>query len=851
MTNDLFKFVLSAKYSTPLELTYAPLGWNEVEFELRRDPDVHGVFELSNIPLRFHDGYKSYILSNYNQYGVDAEIEIDIQALQQNGAYKSIFKGLLDLTTLVKQTRATDYNRIGQEIDDYLWLECDIINNSPGQKLRERAGVEFRLETQLSPDGVILENYAMPYRLPMHSQAIFRGGRFRILPVNLALGGPSSGGIIKIAGPNAGSDPGYWVAEDSATPTFNLGGGSTKFLIKNIADTSVFTLFAKGTLRYDYELTGDEKTITFGYVLEGGPPTTLIAVWGATLFPNSNFQETVNFDFAVNFNLASGQHVWAGFVITHGTNPGDSLILNLEFSDIIQITTASTQAESWNRGWLVFEALQKSIDFATDKQTLLSSNVFGRLDSQPTAYPSDGRHSLYFVSNGLRIRDLIDAKGPQLSYKKLYDSLNACFCLGWSEKRVSNDRIIEIETRDYFYQSEVIKQFSNVPNIVVRAARDLYFQRARFGFSTYEIDETNNSLDEFCTQHTRFNFLKTVNNEYNAVCDFVASGYAIERLRRIAYEGDPTKGDKYDENNFIISLKRGENWPFETARNEDFESVGGCFSPNTRYNLKLSPSRNFTRHLKWLNGSLWKIPNQFSKWIFGTGEGNINLQTQDIEDADFADVLAETQDITTSQSDLAIYYPEFIEFTVPLDLDLWFTLLDLENKYKAIEVSNAENNYLKGWIWSVKIMPNYPNNWDMAFTLLSFGNGYDFANIAPPEPPSLTYDFAYIANSFVLGGSVLRGILGTQSAEALDLLKCGENVIIRWWHNGNTFTESHTISPAVSGGECGGVQIYLQNAFSNLPGSTQLNGVNMKIRIVSSGVILKFGPQADQLLANP
>jgi hypothetical protein len=856
--NNLANFTLRAPGVPDLVLSYSPINWAECNFELRRDEQVHGVFELSNTPIQFQLAYKEFIEAQYQQFGVDAVCELLVDVLVNDTRYVRVFSGFLDFSTLQKVRRVEDHQALRPTPDDYLYYECDVLSNNPAQKIRERAGIKVEANRQLSAEGIVLESYEMPVDLSLHSQAIFRGV---YLWVNDMDGWGFTGGVVYDYDLRFATNNGFWVKDEASTPNIPPVYGGIKYLIKNFGPMGPFTFSHFGRLRIDYSIVADFPafpgfTFELLYIVKTGL-TQIVTVYETVLLDSVSGQIELNINYEQTFNIAANEYFFAGILVSgdFGNGPGQgTLTLNYTFQGTAAIATASQRPVSEARSFLVFEALQKSVDFCSDKSVLLDSTVFGRTDSQPTAYANDGLHAITALTSGLSIRDVASPKAPQYSFKQLFDNLNACYCLGWGEKRVGDGFKIEVERRDYFYQDEVIHRFNWIDNISVRAASELYFQKATFGFSKFETTESENSLDEFCTQHQRFNLIKNSNNQYNAVCDFVASGYAIERLRRIIFEGDPTKGDKYDEDTFIISSRRNGSG-FQAQKNEDFELVEGCFSPSTRYNLSLSPARNFARHLKWLNIGLFRARPDLAKWQFGSGEGNVNLVTRDGDDFYFADNLLERQDLFVNQTDAAIAEPEFIEFKAPLNLELWELLLQGGNKYKIIEVSNSDQNYLKGWIWSFAISPQEAQTWEASIVLLKYKRG--FRPDPPPVelPPSENYGLAFIANTFVNlvqpGGDVVAGftgVFGTINGDDLSSrFQVGAQVVVSWFNN-SVFTQTMVVVPPIVGVPS---LVVFSQTFSAIPGSTQLNGINMKIRIVATGEVLKFGPQADSLLPNP
>lgn len=731
MVNELIKFRLVGEYENPIEFTYPPMGWKDVQFSLRRDFDVHGVFEVSSLPVRFQDGYKDYIKDQYEKYGVGAAVKIFVDFLCENNTYNTVFEGALDFTTLVFYRRVENRNPLTSEkADNYLYCDCKIESISLADKLKQRAGIKIGLDNRLSAGGIVLEDLNQPFELIMHSQALFEFNRFVLPTQGIDLNGVTGfGGFFSSDNQELKTAKNeFWVKDEPGTPA--------NYIVKNPTNAVLdLEVRIKGVLAVQYVnmVNCAGLSLNLAYRKETDPPG--VTYLYSLDVPDSitNVYDYIDLDLVLTLTLAVGEHFWLGFTVD-GTVSGASFNFLFSFDpDQIEVAYSSFEFFSVAKAWYAYEAFQRIISFCTDVDKSFISNTLGRVDSYPLAYPQNGKSALNAITNGLSIRNSFFRKEPQISFRELFDSFDAIWCLGWGEKIVNGQRIIVVENREDFYLDEVIHTFAKIDEINLIAWQDLYYQRVKIGYAKFENDETKNSLDEFNTIHQRFNERTQTNQEYARISSLIASGYAIERSRRNQFLTDQSKGDKYDEDNFIVAIRYAEElFKYFPEKNEEFEVVEGIESPDSRYNIRLSPARMFARHAKWVNGSLFRRPQE--RWRFASGQGNVKLVTQDTEDVDFADELFENQDFLLSETDPCLFQPELISFVVPFDSYLWTKLLNDDNRYKLIRVSHTEDDFLEGWINELKIDVN---SWKMEVLLLRKNTGFIQDGLPPivPEPP--------------------------------------------------------------------------------------------------------------------
>src|SRR5690554_1753508 len=212
-------------------------------------------------------------------------------------------------------------------------------------------------------------------------------------------------------------------------------------------------------------------------------------------------------------------------------------------------------------------------------------------------------------------------------------------------------------------------------------------------------------LDEYNVKNTYTTVVNNVTNSYKQVSKYRADSYGIEFARRKPFREYPTEDTNYDQDIFFIDCKDEPMYTgfgtFHQPRtyHNDFNNVPmGVFSPETAYNLRLSPFNSLLRHDWVINSGLTLYPNGKIKYASSTG--NSSLKTDYYENGE----------IQNSNLSIPKYIPEIVEFEYELDFDLIQQLLertnilgkDIPNVYGLAEFINENGETERGFILSVK-----------------------------------------------------------------------------------------------------------------------------------------------------
>lgn len=254
---------------------------------------------------------------------------------------------------------------------------------------------------------------------------------------------------------------------------------------------------------------------------------------------------------------------------------------------------------------------------------------------------------------------------------------------------IHKQKYVRIEPFEYFYDPTNVALTINYPDEIRRKAEmaDIY-TRLTVGYEKYADTEDVNSIDTFHTVRNYTTRLKATDKENKQVSKFVACPYAIEFTRRKALD-KTTEDWKYDESTFVLELyNNGSNYLVKQGMSN---TNGTVISPETMYNVALSPARNAIRHIAMMFGFNHSGLNLYITGFTGnaTAEGIRTVGAGDyLDDSAGGSSLTENEPLPKVESPLKA---ERIEFEYPLTLVQWEALKLAP--YKIITV-DGEDAYI-------------------------------------------------------------------------------------------------------------------------------------------------------------
>ena len=760
-----------------------PQGWENISLNIRRDEEMHGIFfEFTGNELVFYKEGMSILRDAYNGYGVEANVNVVVQASCGDDNFDTFYTGKLifdtyketisDLCSISIRTEQVDVvttfrNRIdtavdlattesldGTALDTYTNLPKNIYLPSKGLYKRTLRYMEdglyipqacvYQKNKITAGTGTEVKDITMYWDLDYENAQNDEVKNWQAVDMWDFTNGSMSTMIIEDDGQYDISfrvkGIAMGVAETVAqiigqpNPSYNTNGFSDMWVdvifAVNYVETVVGTYYQNVTLQN----TGvpayhDPGVYEGGYILEcnpnygGGPP----AVPG---FPDPNVFDvtnpavgTINIDssYSTTATLNNGDIIAVYLKIKLQGEYHRQLLnkediywgqsFNKSSDSYFNINSILYKPTTTTDAFLVNEAFARTTEAITDNKMSVYSDYFGRTDSQPYQASSDGCGSLESITTGLLIREqLIAGNTPKLniSFKDLFTGFNCIHNIGIGLEDDNygggREKIIRIEPVEYFYDSTTpIMTCDNVFNITRSVLPTRMYSEIEGGYAKYESEDIT-GIDEFLSKREYRTEWKQTRNKDSRVCNFIASGYALEVTRR---KGHLTTSDwRLDNDIFVICMKRysGDIVVEQGQISGDVNII----DPNTVYNFAISPIRNATRWLKtWFAG----LKNPLtSKLIFANGTGNYFAGGQYTKPCSTDNqVLIENEALesamlTDPNIAVPLWKPEQIQFDYPM------SMADYNNiklsPYGYVRYSSNGTTYENGYILNIEYKPN-------------------------------------------------------------------------------------------------------------------------------------------------
>lgn len=701
---------------TSVILTKDPIGWDEGVYTINRSDVYKGAFHEYTTSLKFHclGGGKDFIDNVYQTNDIDGRIDVLAEYdCDGSGTYETLFNGIISLASYKTDG---EYTTVSIEKSDLL------------TKLFSRDEISVDLETTTSIGGEAITGIDTQ-TIPLHSTLVVFSDEWVI----------ENGYVYSFAEVLLKGD--IFTAFNS----FNMGLQSsdidtavagaeytdltTTVFEKNFIEP-IITFNEPGitypiTVSWEINLKGnflDDETTGGG--LRDNIQNSLIMAWGkkneavpgslniSTIYDNSGYSaDNFSDDFEIvasgTLTINHGDSIWLSWFLEDeeaGTGIGSSATVVATWTferSTFKITAPTYYKATEAKSVLVHEAFNQVIDAIADSDNNFESEFYGRTDSQKINYSDDGCGSLIAITNGLNIREFPD-KPVFCSFKDLYESMDCLHNIGMGIV----DGKVRIEPLSYFFDTGTkIISLPLVNNIETSNDNKRYFNKIDIGYEKWE-SEFHGGLDDPNAKHEYATIIASVRNTYTRLCKYLTSTYTIEFTRRKNIQILSTEDWRYDNNNFLIALKRAAYGAFAPELYSDsFSSGSGMISLDTAYNLRFTPKRLLLAHLNILTAGLQLI-NGAIKFVFG--EGNTLLSTAkdttiyggQCQEDYTGHELGENDDIEWNDANALniepLWLPEIYSFEYPLSYSEFKTIK--ANPYGYIEFYKKEGEIKKGFI---------------------------------------------------------------------------------------------------------------------------------------------------------
>ena len=733
------RYILSSQSQGVQPLFNDPIGWDEDTRSLVRDTNSFGILYDFATDLEFvKDGYTFITATERREGAFEARVFVKRQILV-NDAWEDDYIGEVDLLSKV-QTR--------------LGVKVNLFNGGLTQELKSNLSDKFELETLESVKGDTLAQLAL-------DSGVING---RDLEVNSLLEEPNTVNVIaqgfniskpefyipKINKTFSGDTAvqGVFSAPVSLLPNnAQLPNGlnaSHPFLFrsKEVAERIVkITIdcdiaFPNGfgdlvtVSIYKYKYTDDANQFTF-------VPYAGSQLKSLTYNRTVGESQTINESFTRNIPLEIDETLIFVFTILGSyTNPNDLIEWQVTQRNFkIEIDQTSVFPSTNFSGLTIKKAGERLSEIITGK------NVF------KSDYFTNETFKDVLITSGKKIRRFPDS--VELSFKQLFDSAAAVFNSYYGIETINEQERIVLEPLDYFFRSEQILDLGRVSDVERVYSDKMIYNSIDVGYKKGGDYEENQGLDEYNTNSSFTHGFKNADAKKDFSSDIRADTIGIEITRRKQLLSFPTEDTQQDKDNFFIDCFKKNEMYFNRRYDIDFSLLPtGIFSPETAYNLRLTPINNLFRNSSYLS---YLSYFQSSKTRFVSAFRNSALVTKLLGET----ARAENGDYVNSAFKLPLFEPIEITFKHKLSQEDLRTLTSatngVPNYYKLIRFEDDEQQINYGYLMS------YEPRDEGTFTVLK-------ANLTQSATQDTQYKRVLASSSTILASS--STVLASTTIEA-------------------------------------------------------------------------------------
>lgn len=674
MTNKSWIYVLNSDAKGKVKLEHDPMGWEEQRVSVTRSPTYYGLFREVSTSLKFVKDGKDYIQEVYETLGIDAKVFISIYEYVSNiDKYLRFYVGLIDLSTYSFEET---------------FIECDISDSDFNRKVMSRDDVGINMEDLTSIGGIDL-TANNPIQVNLTSRQTSLKGIYvndDAIDVMFSDVGPQGRNGITLPMTLTANSIGEGLL--AQTPYGNVDTQTSLFRLPTTVDASVtVTTHVKGNL---HNSVNASNNFYFALMLYSEGIGLTPGQWDqfSLLDFNANIDGGYDFEFESEEKnmFAPANNGEISFVVfSSGAEQ-----FSVRFSEIdLTIEVNELRPNTNAPGHLLHEVGERLCDSITDTTGNFKSDLLGRID---LGYAVDGKASLQTLHTGKQLRNIPDSK-LTISLKDLFASLNAQRNIGIGiEYNELSQPILRLEEKKHFFSGDVISTIYSVKNVRKKVARDWIYNEIEVGYSKAEYEE----IDGLEEQNNKFKWttrIETIKNKLDLVSKIRADGYGIEFARRKQYKEYPTEDTKYDNDLFtVVVFKSGSEYKNKT--NNGYDVVENIFSPDTAYNLDITPGRMLRNSGMLIRSGLEHNLSTPAKFHYAEQKQNLVSQQTGGE------LIDENADIDINTLSSPLWLPEIYTFESVLGRDQLDNIIRNSNgliKFSTTTESRTTKFYY-GWL---------------------------------------------------------------------------------------------------------------------------------------------------------
>lgn len=704
-----FRFTLNNTIEGSHQIS-EPDGWKNIFIKLERSEEFHSLIELIDTPFFFYnigqgkDGGREYLYNIEQTQGINAIVSLMVELTEDGTNYDTVYQANIDLSTISDISSGDKFYRFSCTLKPTdLWA---MFLNRRSTKVDLNATTDLDDGAVAAPDAIALELLSQIIRGSFTASENLTGIEF-VVPAASYL--------------------------QFAFDTVVLDEIETRFNIP-ISDTSdpapTFTVKYPGTYRFQIVMTITQETDPAGVDAMANLSSTgllfkvrqtragINTEYSATRTDHINASATAGYskytiDVTINAEANDDlafffQTTTTGFDPTDITPTGrfliflgdnnaissDARIRDIHDTSTIVVTANTIYPQTRSDAFLIHEAASAIVKRIAPGFDIYSDYFGGSLQG----YGANGCGYLYALLLGLHVRGYTFPEKPfSISFNEWWTGANPIFNLGIGPETVGGNEVLRIEPKDHFYDDDPILYFDNVQGMERSYDPAMIFKSIKHGYGNSSV-EAASGIDDPQTVHDYSTLLKIIGVEFSNLSSWFAASLGIEQTRR--NRAEKGKDWRLDNEIIVISVDKTPSASPEFFMPEvgsPFTSITGLLNPTSRYNIRITPYRNFVRWVRFYSGCLQKYLS--SVFRFNQGEGNYDMAVGANSDTCDNGTWSERQDIAPSGS--PYFTPEMAN--LPSVVLTWpdYQLLTA-NRKRCIAASKGTTGHTKIHIKSLK-----------------------------------------------------------------------------------------------------------------------------------------------------
>lgn len=656
-------------------IQFAPVGWDEVKREWLRGWTYYGIFSQFTSQYKFvKDGAKILRHVYFNQ-GVEGKVQLYVEKLNRTATsygYEPFFQGDIDFNRHNNQK-----NYFAVEITQAGFIE----------KLTARESTDYEFEVRNSADRVWVK---------LHG-------------IHLQYNAKWSG----ITNENVNTEPTYGFITDEGTNQYLLiseqvDNGPGFPYGRFVENASGITCSIDLDISYNYNVFIPSGTTT------GGPykfrifyeiinATTGATVSTSDIYLNPSTQASGTSQTYVGTNsqtitLLTNRAIYIFVELQTTTGPAGTVSdgsydctqlgsqLELFYDNKIPTKYIACKKQ--------IDLLQELVDKISDGDTTASSTLLGATHNDIVITCGDAARNLPNAIMKTNFSDFFKFTNCVLGTSLAYDS--------------STDNL-ELEEKAEVFQNALIEDLGEVTALEISAWTDEMFNNLEHGYQAQVYDEVNGK-DEFNTLVKRLSTNLRVQQTKNYVSPYRADAYGISlvslNLGSKEYTDSSTDNDIWAlhiETSVAGTIPDGYDGAGEDYYNLYMDTIPpfdiqNIYSPETMFNIDLSPMRCFDRSKAWFASLLHLLDTTYLKFQVTdkTNKANTHMITDD-----GTTVIDEGADILVSDLGDPMLYPILFKATIKNPKNIhtllqsnpygYFTFTWLNESYSGFLIRAVDN----------------------------------------------------------------------------------------------------------------------------------------------------------------